>query len=166
LRPVTFHWDMDKIDALSGVDASDPATLEGRELKARQSQTGFLAQEVEAAAKASDYDFSGVVKPSNEHEHYRMSYETFVVPLVKAIQEQQAQIEPLRAHGDELKALRADVQALRVELSELKAAKSRVIEPQRASLFNLSWLQLLAAFAMFSVFGWARRWKLAPRGDA
>jgi hypothetical protein len=106
-----------------------------------------LAQEVEAAAKASDFDFSGVVKPTNPEEHYRMSYETFVVPLVKAVQEQQTQIE-----------------LLRTEVSELKADKSRAaaIPPQHASLFGGSWSQLLALFAALSLFGWARRTKAAP----
>jgi hypothetical protein len=145
LRPVTFYWDMDKIDALSGVDASDPATLEGREIKAHQVQTGFLAQEVEAAAKASDFEFSGVVKPANDQEHYRMSYETFVVPLVKAVQEQQSEIEQL--HN---------------ELAELKAAKVRAAEPQHAGLFGESWAGILAAIAGCSVFGWARRTRAAP----
>ena len=51
--------------------------------------SGFLAQEVEQAAKETGYDFSGLHKPNNSKELYAISYETFVVPLVKAVQEQQ-----------------------------------------------------------------------------
>jgi hypothetical protein len=55
--------------------------------------SGFLAQEVESAAQASHYDFSGLTKPKKESELYTLSYESFVVPLVKAVQEQQSIIE-------------------------------------------------------------------------
>ena len=55
--------------------------------------SGFLAQEVESAAQASGYDFSGLTKPKNQNEVYTLSYESFVVPLVKALQEQQVIIE-------------------------------------------------------------------------
>ena len=49
----------------------------------------FLAQEVEKAANESVYDFDGVHKPKNDHDLYSLSYAQFVVPLVKAVQEQQ-----------------------------------------------------------------------------
>lgn len=55
--------------------------------------TGFLAQEVEAAAKTAGFDFSGVDKPTNDKANYGLRYAEFVVPLVKAVQEQQAVIE-------------------------------------------------------------------------
>lgn len=55
--------------------------------------TGFIAQEVEAAAKKSGFEFSGVDKPQNDKDHYALRYAEFVVPLVKAVQEQQAVIE-------------------------------------------------------------------------
>jgi hypothetical protein len=55
--------------------------------------TGFIAQEVEAAAKKSGFDFSGVDKPKNENDQYALRYAEFVVPLVKAVQEQQAIID-------------------------------------------------------------------------
>jgi hypothetical protein len=57
--------------------------------------TGFIAQEVEKAAKASHYEFSGYAAPKNQYQLYTLSYEQFVVPLVKAMQEQQGIIEML-----------------------------------------------------------------------
>src|SRR6266498_1734775 len=58
---------------------------------------GFIAQEVEAAAKKLNYDFSGVDKPQNKDGLYGLRYDNFVVPLVKAVQE-------LSQQNDELKS--------------------------------------------------------------
>lgn len=59
-------------------------------------QTGFIAQEVEIAAKETGFDFNGIHKPSSETDHYGLTYSSFVVPLVKAVQEQQQMIEDLK----------------------------------------------------------------------
>ena len=56
-------------------------------------RTGFIAQEVERAAKSSGYDFDGLKIPRTEKEYYSLSYSSFVVPLVKAMQEQEELIE-------------------------------------------------------------------------
>ncbi|MHC0442510.1 tail fiber domain-containing protein [Flavobacterium sp. 3-210] len=56
-------------------------------------QSGFIAQEVEAAANSIGYQFNAIVKPQAENDFYSLRYAEFVVPLVKAIQEQQKQIE-------------------------------------------------------------------------
>jgi hypothetical protein len=98
LRPVTFKWDLGKLNSMDGAEplASDPILGEGREAKARKVNTGFIAQEVEAAARECGYDFSGVVKPENEQSQYQLGYSEFVVPLVKAVQEQQKEIDELR----------------------------------------------------------------------
>jgi hypothetical protein len=58
--------------------------------------TGFVAQEVESAAKKLGFKFSGVDAPNNENDVYGLRYAEFVVPLVKAVQEQQQQIELLK----------------------------------------------------------------------
>jgi len=91
LRPVTYYFDKDKMDDLIGVkDESDyPAKYEIETIK----QSGFLAQEVEAASQQAGYDFSGVKKPKGGSDYYGLSYAEFVVPLVKAVQEQQEMIE-------------------------------------------------------------------------
>jgi hypothetical protein len=64
--------------------------------------TGFIAQEVEATAKKTGFDFSGVDKPKNANDHYALRYAEFVVPLVKAVQEQQAIIEAQNKKIEEL----------------------------------------------------------------
>jgi hypothetical protein len=65
--------------------------------------TGFIAQEVEKTARELGYDFSGVDKPQNEHSLYGLRYAEFVVPLVKAVQEQQKIIEEQKAEIEFLK---------------------------------------------------------------
>lgn len=64
--------------------------------------TGFIAQEVEAAAAKVGFDFSGIDKPKNDKDHYALRYAEFVVPLVKAMQEQQAIIAAQNKKIEEL----------------------------------------------------------------
>jgi trimeric autotransporter adhesin len=96
LRPVTFNFNtatqknVYNTPNLTGVPSGRlSSTIE--QIK----QTGFIGQEVETAANAIGYNFSGVNKPSNSKGLYSLSYATFVVPLVKAVQEQQKEIETL-----------------------------------------------------------------------
>ena len=58
-------------------------------------RTGFIAQEVEKAADETGFNFDAVKRPQNDKDHYSLSYEEFVVPLVKAVQEQQRIIDSL-----------------------------------------------------------------------
>ncbi|MEO6718799.1 MAG: tail fiber domain-containing protein [Ferruginibacter sp.] len=93
LKPVTYHKSINEMVGLTGNKkmADFPGKYDIEKIKF----SGFLAQEVEQAAIASGYDFSGLHKPQNKNGLYALSYETFVVPLVKAIQEQQVLIEKL-----------------------------------------------------------------------
>jgi len=100
LRPITYKLDMNKLAALTRTKAID----------SNQSQivkTGLIAQEVELAAFDAGYDFDGVIKPQNENDHYRLSYSSFVVPLIKAVQEQQVMIDTLQKEIETLKNERA-----------------------------------------------------------
>jgi len=106
LKPVTFNYDLDKLAAFDGATTSPTTIAEGeaREAKQRKLYTGFVAQQVEDAARQCEFDFSGVVKPENEKAHYQLSYADFVVPLVRAVQEQQAEIDGLKSVIKTLKA--------------------------------------------------------------
>lgn len=98
LRPVTFNWQLDKLNAFQHPEwnGQEPTGgAEGRLAKERKLQTGFIAQEVERAASECGFDFSGVIKPANEASVYELGYAEFVVPLVRAVQEQQQQIVAL-----------------------------------------------------------------------
>jgi hypothetical protein len=98
LRPFTYNLD---VTAIRGHLGQKAPTDEGtrRSIAEREAEvlSGFAAQEVEVAAAASGYTFSGVDKPKNEKDFYGLRYGDFVVPLVKAVQEQQKMIEDQRA---------------------------------------------------------------------
>jgi hypothetical protein len=141
LRPVTYHLDVTGIARFLGEGEFRPKR-EGREepqvdetvlALERESRaekekilyTGFIAQEVEKTARELGYDFSGVDKPQNEHSLYGLRYAEFVVPLVKAMQEQQRIIE---------------------EQDKINKQQQKIIEEQRKELeaqkqFNLSFSQ-------------------------
>jgi trimeric autotransporter adhesin len=67
--------------------------------------TGFLAQEVEQAAKNINYQFSGVDAPKNNEDFYGLRYAEFVVPLIKAVQELNQQNEDLEKRIEELERM-------------------------------------------------------------
>jgi hypothetical protein len=105
LRPVTYQFDVKRFDARQtrGKEQQSYAMTAAYDEAERMRRTGFIAQEVEKAAAASGYDFSGIIRPKTEQDHYSLSYDAFVVPLVKAVQEQQQIIADLQRQIDELK---------------------------------------------------------------
>ena len=101
LRPVTYTLNIQKQEAITMQAMPDSIKAKHRLSNDKNLssnnivRTGFIAQEVEAAAKKIGYDFDGVSIPQNETDLYGISYAEFVVPLVKAVQEQQVIIEKL-----------------------------------------------------------------------
>ena len=91
LHPVTYNLDIKMMAKITG--NNETKDFPGKYDVEKINQSGFLAQEVEVAANESGYNFSGVKIPKNTTTLYSLSYEQFVVPLVKAVQEQQAIIE-------------------------------------------------------------------------
>ena len=98
LKPVTYNIDVRKLNSFLGVK-NDDASMDK---KASILCSGFLAQDVEQAAKDVNYDFDGVKKPANDKDHYGLVYDEFVVPLVKAVQEQQQIIDTLKKQNEEM----------------------------------------------------------------
>jgi len=97
LKPVTYNWDLTKLNSFLGINSESPNYLISVRNQGKIAYTGFLAQDVEETAHDLGYDFSGVVHPQNEQSIYSVRYAEFVVPLTKAIQEQQKMIEQLQA---------------------------------------------------------------------
>ncbi len=122
LRPVTYHIGNDAITTLTGSKKTPdyPGKYDGEKIK----YSGFLAQEVEQAAKAVNYDFSGYAAPKNEWGFYSLSYEQFVVPLVKAVQEQQKIIDKQQRQIDELKK---DEDYLQKQMNELNVKLEKLV---------------------------------------
>lgn len=111
LQPVTYNFDFDKLNKTlkpvsadhSGTSLVTSATIATENNpNAGVRFSGFVAQDVEKAAKEIGYDFSGVDKAKSETDLYGLRYSEFVVPMVKAIQEQQSQIELLKKQNEAL----------------------------------------------------------------
>lgn len=97
LRPVTYDLDCKKFTEHMVQNMPDSVRKnyldQDFSAVAGIRQSGFIAQEVEAAAKRAGYNFSGVYAPdkNNNTDTYGISYYQFVVPLVKAVQEMDKQ---------------------------------------------------------------------------
>ncbi|CAN5133389.1 hypothetical protein BH11BAC6_BH11BAC6_01030 [soil metagenome] len=124
LKPVTYNLNLDAADkivqrpeikdkdgkAIQEKPSADQ--LASRKAKEQIIYTGFVAQDVEQAAKELSYDFSGVDAAKNDKDLYGLRYASFVVPLVKAVQElsksnddKDAKIDNLQKQIDDLKAM-------------------------------------------------------------
>jgi len=112
LRPVTYNINTAAIETIergnaqqSAATAHDTSRLMAEACKARERivYTGFIAQEVEQAAKSINYDFNGVDAPQTNQQLYALRYEAFVMPLVKSIQELSVQNNQLTSSSAVLK---------------------------------------------------------------
>lgn len=101
LEPVTYNFDFESLNKANNL-SNNPEFVNTANPNTNTRFTGFIAQDVEKAAKSIGYDFSGVDKAQNEGDFYGLRYSEFVVPMVKAIQEQQGQIEALKKQNEEL----------------------------------------------------------------
>ncbi len=108
LNPVTYNLNIHKQNNICGIN--DTNEWEGKYDIEKIVQTGFLAQEVEQAAKECNYDFNGVLAPKGNAKLYSIQYAAFVVPLVKAVQEQQQQIEKLTKQMTTISSILTDEQ--------------------------------------------------------
>ena len=120
---MTYQFDLMKYD--SHIRANDQALSDdtyNQNLEAGLTtiHTGFIAQEVEAAAREIGYDFHGVVLPQNEKDNYGLRYAEFVVPIVKAVQELNAENIALKQQVSMQQQLISEL-ALRIE--KLEAAQ-------------------------------------------
>ncbi|MBK9012783.1 MAG: tail fiber domain-containing protein [Saprospiraceae bacterium] len=119
LRPVTYQWDIHALNRFLPGSEDDKTEWAGKYDIEQVKFSGFIAQEVEQAAQDVNYQFSGVDKPQNEHTPYALRYADFVVPLVKAVQEQQAIIDE---GNKRIEALEASNAALQTQLANIAAA--------------------------------------------
>ncbi|MBD3581822.1 tail fiber domain-containing protein [Flavobacterium selenitireducens] len=108
LRPVTYHFDSVKFERHLTRDLADSLKMKVQNVRKDEAlHTGFLAQEVAQAADAIGYEFDGLHKPdaSNPTDNYSVAYGQFVVPLVRSVQEQQDEIERLKAENASLRTI-------------------------------------------------------------
>ncbi len=67
--------------------------------------SGLIAQDVESVLEELGLDFSGIVRPANNESYYSIRYSEFVVPLIKAVQEQSNEIQQLNQRISELEQI-------------------------------------------------------------
>jgi len=120
LRPVTYHFDVEKFDELIRPDGVERSSSKNNNVL----HSGFIAQEVEAAANEIEYDFHGVSKPTNPKDNYGLRYAEFVVPLVKAVQEINAKEEAVE---EKMEALADENAILKNQLEEVEENYNNVI---------------------------------------
>ena len=106
LRPVTYDVDIKNLNDYYNKNRNVVITAPF----VSESQSGFIAQEVEQLSASLGFNFSGVDKPTNDQALYGLRYADFVVPLVKAVQEQQTIIENLRK---ELNMIKLEIATLK-----------------------------------------------------
>lgn len=166
LRPVSYQVDALKLDqflrkGMEEISAGKKETLSTEEkAKARERQatyegylrkksairyTGFIAQEVEKVMTESGFEFSGLVKPAHDQDHYSLRYAEFVVPLVKGMQEQQVIIE---AQKQEVQRLQFTVQDQQEQIDELKNLVQQLLaqQPNQTSVQQLDLKQSATLF--------------------
>ena len=122
LKPITYNLDLNAADKIiqrppikdKNGKIMEPSQdeLKSKERKQQIVYTGFVAQDVEKAAKSINYDFSGIDIPKNDKDLYGLRYSDFVVPLVKAVQElskmnddKDSEIADLQKQINDLKAI-------------------------------------------------------------
>ena len=134
LRPVSYNFDYTYFDAHAHQNdtnykpASDYQESMGKLNKKRE--IGFLAQEVEALVTKTQLPFNGVYAPQNETDNYALDYSKFTIPLVKAVQEQQAIID----------AQNTKIETLQKQMDEIKKLLSQKLESTSSSESELGQL--------------------------
>ncbi len=111
LKPVTYNLNIHRQNEMMyGKEKPDTTNWAGKYDIEKIKMSGFIAQDVEAAATNISYNFSGVQKPTNNKGLYSLCYAEFVVPLVKATQELNIKLENVDKEN----------QLLKKELEEIK----------------------------------------------
>ncbi|MEP7319299.1 MAG: tail fiber domain-containing protein [Panacibacter sp.] len=128
LRPITYTVDMKGLNEYYNkgrkqVSENKDENTNAEKAKAADRSSkivydGFIAQEVEEAAKKLNFEFSGVDKPQSKDAVYGLRYDNFVVPLVKAVQELSKINNDKATEIDELKKQN---NAQQEQIDELKA---------------------------------------------
>ncbi|CAN5492828.1 hypothetical protein BH10BAC3_BH10BAC3_28520 [soil metagenome] len=128
LKPVTYNENPEMLHNIWGTPDSLLKKIDHSQIK-NQHFIGFLAQDVEKAAIESGFDFPGIDVPKNDKEVYSLRYVDFIMPMVKAIQEQQVLLETLQKQVEAGKAITLQIgqQQKIIELTEeLRSEKNKI----------------------------------------
>jgi trimeric autotransporter adhesin len=134
LTPVSYNLDITKLNAFKKVnDPNKKSVLAAEAVK----QNGFIAQDVEKAAKAINYDFPGLKTPQNDSDTYGLGYTDFVMPLVKSVQEQEDTIQALKAQIESLKNVNNQQAGQVASIKSVQAESTIKIESMETEIEQL-----------------------------
>ncbi|TDW97192.1 T9SS type A sorting domain-containing protein [Dinghuibacter silviterrae] len=131
LRPVTYTLDVNGINSVLYPSGVDNRMQQAMTQKAQVVYSGFIAQEVSAAAQKVNYDFSGVVKPQGGKDFYGLRYDDFVPPLVKSVQQLSKENDTL---SNAISSLQTEVTAIQAQINELKGNNTLTLTGDRPIL--------------------------------
>jgi len=103
LKPVTYNVRPTELHKIWETPDSVVSKIDHSEIE-KMRFIGFLAQDVEKAAKECGFNFPGIDVPRNDKEVYTLRYADFIMPMVKAIQELNSKNEELQKENEGLKA--------------------------------------------------------------
>ncbi len=107
LKPVTYNFDYLTYAKFNQESNLDSILLVN---KSKQTELGLIAQEVEDVSLNNNFSYSNYLHtPENEHDSYSLSYSMFVVPLIKAVKEQDYTIKSLQLRMLEMNAKLAEL---------------------------------------------------------
>ncbi len=142
LNPVTYNFDYTEFSNFLGEASVDYAVLAEKEQKR---EMGFIAQDLEALCRKQGVALANLVHaPEGEADNYSVAYSQLVVPLVKAVQEQQAQIEALQVLVAQLAASK-DAEAPTASLKAWPNPTRGALNVSREGLRPGTMIQLLSA---------------------
>lgn len=126
LEPVTYKFDLAAYNQIISkksvnLDIKSEDTID-KNKKESIVYSGFIAQDVEQAAKSINYDFSGVVAAQNEKDVYSLRYVEFVMPLIKSAQE--------LSHNQD--SIEAQIEKLNLNISKTTDKLKSILSSNRA----------------------------------
>jgi hypothetical protein len=143
LKPITYTVDINGLNTHydnlrkhdSGYDKAKAQMQSSADAASKIIYNGFIAQDVEKAAQAINYNFSGVDKPQNKDGLYGLRYADFVVPLVKGEQELSKMNDEKNAAIDSLKKQNANLQN---QLNDLRTLVLQIQQQQQSCACSAS----------------------------
>jgi hypothetical protein len=128
LKPVTFNVRPTELHKIWGTPDSLVEQIDHSEAE-QETRIGFIAQEVEKAAKECGFDFPGIDIPRNEKEAYTMRYVDFIMPMVKAIQELKEKSDAKDVEIANLKHEKdTEIAKLKDENNEIKSQLNEILQ--------------------------------------
>lgn len=134
IKPATYNFDYSKLSNFRGEKNVDAEVLMQ---KGQKREMGFIAQEIEKVCKETGVEISNLLHtPKSKHDNYSLAYSQLVVPLVKAVQEQQAEIEALKSQMEQMELIKQQniilqnqLDGLRTELQSLIPIIQKQVNP-------------------------------------